>query len=181
MKTFKCFRIGIIGIVALLTFGFATKGVCAINAYLYISDSTDKVTKVKINPDGSFTTPPLHAGTYRWSFGATQAGAKSTSGTGQVAGSTGGSNTSSSLRLNFTKITMTYTIAAPKDIATGLASGKRMHKPFTITKELDMSSPKMMTNLGTFDLDASGETLTGTVSGLKPDGGKSAMDDWEAR
>jgi len=32
-------------------------------------------------------------------------------------------------------------VAAPRDIATGQASGKRMHKPFTITKEIDRASP----------------------------------------
>ena len=31
--------------------------------------------------------------------------------------------------------------AAPRDTATGLATGKRMHKPFTITKEIDKASP----------------------------------------
>jgi type VI protein secretion system component Hcp len=31
--------------------------------------------------------------------------------------------------------------AAPRDAATGMASGKRMHKPFTITKEVDKASP----------------------------------------
>lgn len=33
------------------------------------------------------------------------------------------------------------TASAPRDMATGMASGKRMHKPFTITKEIDKSSP----------------------------------------
>jgi type VI protein secretion system component Hcp len=33
------------------------------------------------------------------------------------------------------------TAAAPRDSATGMASGKRMHKPFTITKEVDKASP----------------------------------------
>jgi type VI secretion system Hcp family effector len=33
------------------------------------------------------------------------------------------------------------TAAAPRDAATGMASGKRMHKPFTITKEVDKASP----------------------------------------
>lgn len=32
-------------------------------------------------------------------------------------------------------------VLAPRDIATGQASGKRMHKPFTITKEWGASSP----------------------------------------
>ncbi|MGH9561115.1 MAG: Hcp family type VI secretion system effector, partial [Terracidiphilus sp.] len=32
---------------------------------------------------------------------------------------------------------------APRDIASGQASGKRMHKPFVITKEIDKSSPML--------------------------------------
>jgi hypothetical protein len=32
-------------------------------------------------------------------------------------------------------------VVSPRDIATGQASGKRMHKPFTITKEWSASSP----------------------------------------
>jgi len=32
-------------------------------------------------------------------------------------------------------------IVSPRDAASGLPTGKRMHKPFTITKELDKSSP----------------------------------------
>ena len=34
----------------------------------------------------------------------------------------------------------TYEVVSPKDLATGQASGKRMHKPFVFTKELDNSS-----------------------------------------
>jgi hypothetical protein len=32
-------------------------------------------------------------------------------------------------------------ITSPRDAASGLPTGKRMHKPFTITKELDKSAP----------------------------------------
>lgn len=32
-------------------------------------------------------------------------------------------------------------IVSPRDMASGLPTGKRMHKPFVITKELDKSSP----------------------------------------
>ena len=35
-------------------------------------------------------------------------------------------------------------IAAPRDMSTGMASGKRMHKPITITKEVDRASPMLM-------------------------------------
>ena len=36
-----------------------------------------------------------------------------------------------------------YDVKAPRDVATGQASGKRMHKPFTITKEWGASSPML--------------------------------------
>jgi type VI secretion system secreted protein Hcp len=34
-----------------------------------------------------------------------------------------------------------HEIVSPRDPASGLPTGKRMHRPFTITKELDKSSP----------------------------------------
>ncbi len=34
-------------------------------------------------------------------------------------------------------------IVSPRDASSGLPTGKRMHKPFTITKELDKSSPEL--------------------------------------
>lgn len=48
------------------------------------------------------------------------------------------------------KVTAT---SAPRDLATGQASGKRMHKPFTITKEMDAASPKL------FEMCASGKHI----------------------
>ncbi len=38
-------------------------------------------------------------------------------------------------------ITFEQEIVSPRDMASGLPTGKRMHKPFVITKELDKSSP----------------------------------------
>jgi hypothetical protein len=35
-------------------------------------------------------------------------------------------------------------VVSPRDAASGLPTGKRMHKPFVITKELDKSSPMMV-------------------------------------
>lgn len=35
-------------------------------------------------------------------------------------------------------------IVSPRDAASGLPTGKRMHKPFVITKELDKSSPVLV-------------------------------------
>ena len=44
-------------------------------------------------------------------------------------------------------------IASPRDAASGQASGKRMHKPFVITKEFDKASPMLA------KIVASGELL----------------------
>lgn len=38
-------------------------------------------------------------------------------------------------------IAVSHEIMSPRDPASGLPTGKRMHKPFVITKELDKSSP----------------------------------------
>ena len=173
-------------IVALIAFSYASRAVAAVDAFIIFTASDGKITKVKIHHDGSFSTSALAAGTYRWSFGATQskpssAVASSNSKTGGVTSSSGGDRPTESITLNFTKITMTYTIASvasPKDAASGLSSGKRQHTPVTIVREVDKASPKMMTALGTVVIDANGETLSGTVTPLNKDGGKSATDDW---
>ena len=38
-------------------------------------------------------------------------------------------------------IAVSHSIISPRDAASGLPTGKRMHKPLVITKELDKSSP----------------------------------------
>lgn len=38
-------------------------------------------------------------------------------------------------------IAVSHEIVSPRDAATGLPTGKRQHKPFVITKEVDRSSP----------------------------------------
>lgn len=40
---------------------------------------------------------------------------------------------------------LSHSVKSPRDAASGLATGKRMHKPMTITKQLDKSSPKLFT------------------------------------
>jgi len=46
-------------------------------------------------------------------------------------------------------IAVNHEVASPRDAATGQASGKRMHKPLVITKELDRSSPQLYNALTT--------------------------------
>src|SRR4051812_42969688 len=43
-------------------------------------------------------------------------------------------------------------IASPRDAATGLASGKRQHRPITVTKETDFTSPLFYQFVGTNEL-----------------------------
>ena len=38
-------------------------------------------------------------------------------------------------------IAVSHEVVSPRDPASGLPTGKRMHKPFVVTKELDKSSP----------------------------------------
>ena len=59
---------------------------------------------------------------------------------------------------------------SPRDMASGQASGKRMHKPFMIVKEWGAVSPGM--SKGSWDL--------ATGKGARSAGGISAMDDWTA-
>lgn len=46
-------------------------------------------------------------------------------------------------------------IYAPRDTASGQASGKRMHKPFTVVKEWGAASPQLSIWKGGYDLKAS--------------------------
>ncbi len=46
-------------------------------------------------------------------------------------------------------IAVSHEVVSPRDPASGLPTGKRMHKPFVITKELDKSSPLLYTVLCT--------------------------------
>lgn len=60
----------------------------------------------------------------------------------------------------------TYQIKAPRDMATGQASGRRMHKPLTVVKEWDAASPQLMAAKAGYDLK------NGTKARV------SATDDW---
>src|SRR5689334_24747810 len=55
-------------------------------------------------------------------------------------------------------IAVSHNITSPRDAASGLPTGKRMHRPFVITKEVDKSSPLLYSlltkneNIPTFEL-----------------------------
>ena len=65
-----------------------------------------------------------------------------------------------------TRLTITafsHEIVSPRDPASGLPTGKRIHKPFVITKPIDKSSPLLLNSIFT------DETLTSVLIGfLRP-------------
>ena len=38
-----------------------------------------------------------------------------------------------------------HEVLSPRDVATGLPTGKRLHRPYVITKEIDQSTPRLYT------------------------------------
>jgi type VI secretion system secreted protein Hcp len=63
---------------------------------------------------------------------------------GQVHGMTLGSKTVTPRSLGAEVHAWNCGIQAPRDAASGLASGKRQHSPLTITKETDLASPQLL-------------------------------------
>jgi len=60
---------------------------------------------------------------------------------GQKLGEIKGSVTQKGREGKIAVIAVSHEIVSPRDPASGLPTGKRMHKPFVITKELDKSTP----------------------------------------
>jgi type VI secretion system secreted protein Hcp len=60
---------------------------------------------------------------------------------GQRQGAISGSVTQKGHEGSIEVIAASHEIVSPRDPASGLATGKRLHRPFTITKELDKSTP----------------------------------------
>jgi type VI secretion system secreted protein Hcp len=60
---------------------------------------------------------------------------------GQKSGEVKGSVTQKGREGKIMVIAVSHEIVSPRDPASGLPSGKRMHKPMVITKEMDKSSP----------------------------------------
>lgn len=67
--------------------------------------------------------------------------------TGQKQGDIKGSVTQKGREGKIMVIAVNHEIISPRDATSGLATGKRQHKPFTITKELDKSTPLLFSAL----------------------------------
>lgn len=71
---------------------------------------------------------------------------------GQKTGEIKGSVTQKGREGKIMVIAVSHEIVSPRDAASGLPTGKRMHKPFVITKELDKSSPLLYSVLTTNEI-----------------------------
>lgn len=62
-----------------------------------------------------------------------------------------------------------HRIVSPRDVATGQSSGKRMHKPFLISKEWDAASPQLSAMKLTYDVKAmKGTRVAADADGWSP-------------
>src|SRR5690242_14966546 len=68
---------------------------------------------------------------------------------GQKSGQVKGSITQKGRESAIGVIAISHAIVSPRDAASGLPSGKRMHKPWVFTKELDQSTPVLYNMLCT--------------------------------
>jgi hypothetical protein len=161
MKTFKSIRIVMMSLIALIVFSFASRAVAAVDAFMIFTASDGKITKVKIEPNGSFNTPSLHKGVYSWSFGVSQ--------------SSGDNRPTESLSLNFTKIVVAYAQIAWN----GAAYGEHRHLPVTIRKEIDKSSPSFSKALGTVEVDVDRDSISGTVAAFDKSGSAVGRANWD--
>ncbi len=87
---------------------------------------------------------------------------------GQKQGEIKGSVTQKGREGKIAVIAVSHEIISPRDAASGLPTGKRMHKPFVITKELDKSTPLLYNvlvnneNLTDWELQFFQPSATGT-------------------
>jgi len=86
---------------------------------------------------------------------------------GQKQGDIKGGVTQKGREGNILVMAFNHGITTPRDAATGLPTGKRMHRPFVITKEIDKSSPLLYSalvnneNLTTWELSCFGAKTNG--------------------
>lgn len=90
---------------------------------------------------------------------------------GQKSGLVKGSVTQRGRTNSIMVIAVSHSIVSPRDMASGLPTGKRMHHPLVITKELDKSSPVLYSmlvnneNITEFTLDFWGTSPTAGATG----------------
>jgi len=177
MKTLKNTRF-ILAAIAIVTL-ISAKTFAAVDAFIWFEDAKGSITKVAVNTkDGSFKSPVLVQGAYTLSFHISRQ---------QIARSADRTSSAPSV----SEVVVTYQIQSPRDAQSGAVTGKRMHKPITITKEVDKSTPLVMSgenptesltlNFGKITIDSPNDGISGKIVMQTKDGNKTSMDDWNAK
>lgn len=126
---------------ALATTVFSVSSFAALNSYLQIKSSKG-VTQTVTCPEGTCTVSNLAADTYSVTVVDAQ-----------------------SKPVSLDAVKYTCDVSAPRDAASGLATGKRMHKPFHISKEMRTSELVVTQDQSSVSIVCSSST---TVSTLPP-------------
>jgi hypothetical protein len=169
----------VVALLAIISLGVVSRAFASSDMLLEIKDEKGKVTKVKVASDGSFTTPALKAGTYTFSWKLIQQPAGSARKV--VAGTTSVNGASPTPAQVCVAYSIYSTQKGARDAASGMASGKRQHKPITIRASIDRSSPQLSSTFESITLDEDCDGLEGNVSFLSKDGKTMAVDDWSPR
>src|SRR5579872_5690878 len=177
MKTLKNTRFILAAIAVIML--ISAKTFAAVDAFIWFEDAKGTITKVKVNSDGTFKSWGLVVGTYQVSFHISRQ---------QVAGSADRESSAPSV----SEITVTCDInphrpgTPPRDTQLVMATGKRMHKPFTIKKEVDKSTPLVMSgskenpteslalNFGKITVDTPNDGVSGTITMQYANGNKAS-------
>jgi hypothetical protein len=184
MKTSFSIRTIAPALFALAAFVFASNSYAFTFQKIVISSSDGKSIEVTVDENGNYKSPELKAGTYSFSWGLSQTPSGMNAaqfGIGRGIGSPmGGSGDREASAPSISEIVVTKTmdVVSPPDAASGLPTGKRMHKPITITKEIDKATPLLMTKLGEVVVDTDGTVISGTVS-FKSSNGSPAKASWD--
>ena len=204
MKTSLRIRIITMSLVALVAFTFASKTFAITFQKIVLTNSDGISIEVNVDENGNYKSPEMKAGTYTYSWTLVSRPTGSNAqlfGVGRgISSPTGGSadresrapvvsevvvskptdREASAPSISEVVVTKTMDIVSPRDPASGLPTGKRMHKPITITKEIDKSSPLLSTKLGEVVVDTDGTVISGTVS-FKSSQGQAVKASWNLK
>lgn len=108
----------VISLSGLVLSALVSVNVMAADMFIKISDTKGEARVISC-PGGVCTLGDVSSGTYQV----------------QVCDEQGSAVSSS--------VSLSHSVVSPRDAANGLATGKRTHKPMTITKRLDKSSPQL--------------------------------------
>lgn len=179
-------------VVTLIVSAFASSSFAAVDMFLVIKNEKGKVVaRCEVSKDGSFECPsPMTKGTYtaslEWSWGTSNSGSSSSSSgmsSGRTASTSSSTSSTSSEAIVPVAIVVSYSVKSPRDAASGMATGKRQHKPVTFTAQLDKSSPQLGKSspkilLSSITIDEDCDGISGTLSSKNSDGKHIEIESW---